>query len=120
MASVSVRLEGKVIHAIYTGEMTMELVRDGQRRIEEMLGQVDKPFVLYDTLAMDAPPIRLAMEMKAFDHRVRTRVVRSATVVRDPGTAFMAKVAFALSREHRVFYHDLQAAYDWLAGAGRG
>jgi hypothetical protein len=52
--------------------------------------------------------------MKSFDKRIRLRVARSATAVRDPATAFLAKVAFALWRNHRVFYDDLDAAYAWL------
>jgi hypothetical protein len=116
MASVSVRQEGHIIHAVYTGTMTMDLVRDAERQIETLLDRVADPAVLYDTLAMDPPPMQLAMEMKAFDSRIRSRVVRSATVVRDAMTAFMAKVAFSLSREHRVFYDDLDAAYAWLKG----
>ena len=116
MPSVSVRREGEIIHAIYSGAMTMDLVQEGERQIEEILERVDEPRVLYDTLAMDPPSLKLAMEMKAFDGRIRSRVVRSATVVHDATTAFMAKVAFALAREHKVFYDDLQAAYAWLDG----
>lgn len=114
MGAVAVRQEGNIIHAIYSGAMTMELVRDGERRIEELIAKIPGPVVLYDTLAMEPPPIQLAMEMKAFDGRIRDSVVRSATVVPEAGTAFMAKIAFALSRNHKVFYHDLKAAYAWL------
>jgi hypothetical protein len=114
MAFVSVHQEGRIIHAIYSGPMTLELVREGERQIEGILEGIDKPMILYNTLAMDPPPIRLAIEMKAFDERIRPRVTRSATAVRDAATAFMAKLAFALSREHKVFYDDLRAAYDWL------
>ena len=116
MPEVSVRREGQIIHAIYSGAMTMDLVRDGERQILEILERVPDPLVLYDTLAMDPPSLPLAMEMKSFDGRIRSRVVRSATVVKDATTAFMAKVAFALAREHKVFYDDLDAAYSWLEG----
>jgi hypothetical protein len=114
MAGVTVRQEGKVIHAVYTGAMTMEIVRDGERMIEDLVQRVADPVILYDTLAMEPPSMQLAMEMKSFDGRIRNSVVRSATVVPDPSTAFMAKVAFVFSRNHKVFYHDLEAAYAWL------
>jgi hypothetical protein len=114
MASVNVRQEGQIIHATYTGTMTLELVREGERQIEEIMARMRDACILYDTLAMDPPAMKLALEMKAFDTRVGPRVSRSATVVHDAMTAFTAKVAFALSRNHRVFYDDLEAAYRWL------
>jgi hypothetical protein len=55
--------------------------------------------------------------MKAFDGRIRNKVLRSATVVRDAATAFMAKIAFVFSREHKVFYDDLDKALEWLKPA---
>jgi hypothetical protein len=113
MASVRVTLEGNIIHAVYSGEMTMDLVREGERRIEALLVDAER-MVLYDTLAMKPPTMQLALEMKAFDNRIRMKVSRSATAVRDPMTAFLSRVAFALSRNHRVFYDDLDAAYEWL------
>jgi hypothetical protein len=113
MASVQVTLEGNIIHAVYAGTMTMDLVRDGEQQIEALLSD-SANMVLYDTLAMDPPTMALALEMKSFDKRIRLSVARSATAVRDPATAFLSKVAFALSRNHRVFYDDLDAAYAWL------
>ena len=114
LASVRVTLEGNIIHAVYTGRMTMDLVKDGERQIEALLPVGTERMILYNTQAMDPPDMKLAMEMKAFDGRIRTRVARSATVVRDPTTAFLSKVAFVFSRNHRVFYDDLDAAYAWL------
>lgn len=115
VASVSVRREGNIVHAIYAGAMTLDLVREGERRIEDAVSDLEDPLLLYDTLEMDPPPMKLAMEMKTFDQRLRSRVRRSATVVQDSTTAFMAKVAFLFSHNHKVFYDDLQAAYAWLA-----
>ena len=117
MASVSVALEGKVIHATYVGTMTMDLVKDGERQIEAMVAQVQWPSVLYDTRAMATPTVGLALEMKNFDSRVAKKITRSATVVSDAGTAFCAKIAFVFSREHKVFYHDIESAVAWLGGA---
>lgn len=117
MASVSVALEGNVIHATYVGAMTMEIVKEGERKIEAMLGRVPSPSVLYDTRAMEAPPVALALEMKNFDSRIAKKITRSATVVSNAGTAFCAKIAFVFTREHKVFYHDIESAMAWLAGA---
>lgn len=114
MASVSVALEGDVIHATYVGAMTLEIVKEGERQIEAMIGRVPSPSVLYDTRAMDAPPVALALEMKNFDSRIAKKITRSATVVSNAGTAFCAKIAFVFTREHRVFYHDMESAMAWL------
>jgi hypothetical protein len=113
MASVEVTLEGNIIHARYEGAMSMDLVQEGERKIEAMVDRVPSPVVLYDTLKMDPPTVRLALEMKAFDSRIARRIGRSATVVRDATTAFCAKIAFVFSR-HRVFYDDIDAARAWL------
>ena len=114
MRSVVVTLSGDVIDAVYTGRMTMELVKEGEAKIEALIPRAAHPVVLYNTLAMDPPEMALAREMKTFDARVQPLILRSATVVRDPMTAFMAKVAFVFSRDHRVFYDDLEAAKRWL------
>lgn len=117
MASGSVVLEGNVIHATYVGAMTMEIVKDGERQIEAMIARARLPSVLYDTRAMDVPPVALALEMKSFDSRIAKKITRSATVVSHAGTAFCAKIAFVFSREHKVFYHDIESAVAWLGGA---
>ena len=114
MAEVNVIRQGNLIHATYRGAMTMDLVRDAQRQIETLLNTTPDARVLYDTLEMEPPSMQLALEMKAFDARVQPRVVRSATLVPDAMTAFMAKVAFALSRDHKVFYNDREKALEWL------
>lgn len=114
MADVSVVRTGTLIHAKYRGAMTLALVREAEQKIELLLDSTPQALVLYNTLEMEPPTMELALEMKSFDARIQPRVVRSATVVRDALTAFMAKVAFVLSRNHRVFYDDLQKALAWL------
>ena len=90
MASVSVVLEGNVIRATYVGAMTMEVVKEGERQIEAMIGRVPSPSVLYDTRAMDAPPVALALEMKNFDSRIAKKITRS--VFASPMTALMSGI----------------------------
>jgi len=117
VADVNVIRVGNLVHAKYRGTMTMDLVREAEKKIEWFLANTAGPVVLYDTLEMDTPTMDLALEMKSFDGRIRDMVLRSATVVRDAGTAFMAKVAFVFSREHKVFYGDLDEALTWLQAA---
>lgn len=92
----------------------MELVREGEQKIETAIARTAAASILYDCVEMDPPEMPLAIEMKSFDRRIRDRVRRAATVVNDPMTAFMSKVAFVLRREHKVFYKDLDAALRWL------
>ena len=113
-ASVSVVSEGHLINATYRGTMTMDLVREAEKKIEAFLNITSDARVLYNTLDMDPPSMELALEMKAIDSRIQSRLVRSATDDRDAKTAFMAKVAYVLSRDHKVFYNDLDKALEWL------
>lgn len=117
MSRVLVLTHGCVIEAVYTGAMTMDLVKESEARIEAEIPRVPHPVILYNTLSMDPPTMALAREMKAFDARIQPRILRSATAVREATTAFLAKVAFVLSRDHRVFYNDRGAAYRWLIEA---
>ena len=117
MASVVVTLRGNIIEAVYSGKMTMDLVKEGEAKIEALISRTTNAAILYDTLAMRPPDMTLALEMRSFDGRVRPRVLRCATAVSDAMTAFMSKVAFALAREHRVFYGDRERAMAWLQEA---
>lgn len=115
--SVRVAVVSGIIHALYEGTMTMELVKEGEQKIEALIPTVGAPLVLYDCLGMEPPGLDLALEMKAFDSKIQSRIKRSATVVANAMTAFAAKVAFVLSRDHRVFYNDRAAAIAWLQAA---
>lgn len=117
-SSVRVAVVSGIIHALYEGSMTMELVKEGEEKIEALIPTVGVPLVLYDCLGMNPPGLDLALEMKAFDSKIHSRIRRSATVVANAMTAFAAKVAFVLSREHRVFYNDRAGAISWLQKAG--
>ena len=97
--------------------MNLDLVREGEQKIEALIPTLDAPVVLYDCLSMKPPTVALALEMKSFDGRIAKKIRRSATVVADATTAFCAKIAFALSPDHRVFYNDRDGALNWLKAA---
>lgn len=112
--SAEVTLEDGIIVAVYTGEMDIELVKKAAADIEDLLSKPRSARILYNTLNMDSPSMKLAMEMKAFDEKIRHQVMKSATVVPGAATAFLASIAFILSKNHKVFHNDLDGALAWL------
>ncbi len=112
--SINVELKGDIIYATYHGEMNLELVREAATAIEVYVNKTSNCKILYNTLDMDKPPMKLALEMKSFDKRIKDKVEKSATVVPSATTAFMASIAFVLSKNHKVFHKDLKGAEEWL------
>ncbi len=112
--SVNVELKDNIIYATYVGEMNMEVVQGAADSIEDYINKGQSNKILYNTLQMDNPPMKLALEMQSFDKRIKEKVVKSATVVPTATTAFMASIAFVLSKNHKVFHKDLNAAEEWL------
>jgi len=112
--SVNVELKGNIIYATYVGEMNIELVKKAATSIEEYIKRTANSRILYNTLQMENPPMKLALEMQAFDKRIKDKVEKSATVVPTATTAFMAAIAFVLSKNHKVFYNDFEGAEKWL------
>ncbi|KJR43700.1 hypothetical protein MCHI_000403 [Candidatus Magnetoovum chiemensis] len=112
--SINVELSDKIIIATYKGEMTIELVKKAQDEIEKYLNDGSADRILYNTIEMLSPAMKLAIDMQNFDAKIRQRVVRSATVVPGAGTAFKASIAFAKSKNHRVFHNDYESAVIWL------
>ena len=107
-------VKGTVIIAHYEGEMNSELVNDSATRIEQLLDTTEANKILYDTLNMSKPPLKLALQMKSFDTRIKDKVIKSATVVPGAATALKASIAFVLSKQHKVFHNDYDGAIEWL------
>lgn len=110
---VNVSLNGNVIIAEYIGEMTEELLVDACNRI---IAQIKKggECILYETMRMNKPNMRLAMIMKKFDSKVGSHLTASATVTSNSTTAFMSKLAFIFTPNHQVFYNNVEEAKKWL------
>ncbi|QWR76723.1 SpoIIAA family protein [Candidatus Magnetomonas plexicatena] len=109
-----IEVKGSVIIAHYEGEMDSALVNDSATQIEELLDKTEANKILYDTLKMSNPPMKLALQMKSFDARIKNKVIKSATVVPGAATALKASIAFVLSKHHKVFHNDYDAAIEWL------
>ncbi|MCG6551103.1 MAG: STAS/SEC14 domain-containing protein [Candidatus Magnetominusculus sp. LBB02] len=109
-----VSLQDGIIIAVYTGEMSMEIVKQAAEDIEDLIIKAQSAKILYNTLEMESPSMKLAMEMKAFDAKIRDKIQKSATLVPGAATAFFASIAFILSKNHKIFHKDLDAALAWL------
>ncbi len=112
--SVNVELRDNIIHATYIGEMNMDLVKQAAESIRQYVDSNEDCKILYNTLEMKNPPMKLALEMKDFDATIKDKVLKSATVVPGAATAFMASIAFILSKNHKVFHNDPEGAEEWL------
>jgi hypothetical protein len=112
--TAEVTLQDGIVIATYTGEMDIETVRQAAADIEALLVTSQSTKILYNTLNMASPSMKLAMEMKSFDSKIKDKVQRSATVVPGAATAFFASIAFILSKNHKVFHNDIDGALLWL------
>jgi hypothetical protein len=112
--SVKVEVKDDIIIAHYYGAMTEAIVKEGQTLIEKHLYETNSKLILYNILEMELPATRLAFDMQEFDKLVRERVNKSATVVSGAESAFKAELSFVLSKNHQIFYNDLQKAMEWL------
>ena len=112
--SVKVSHDGGVVFAEYVGDMDKATLDEANGRIRQLLEQSRARRILYDTLRMSDPSMDLALQMKKFDASIRPLLDRAATVVLKSSTAFMARAAFAFTKDHRVFYQSRDEALQWL------
>ncbi len=111
--STRVTCNGYRIEAKYSGKMTSELLEDTNRQIRSYVEKGCR-IILYNTLDMAKPEMKLSILMKKFDMEIGSRLSACATVTSDPTTAFMAKMAFIFTPNHKVFYNQLDEALAWL------
>lgn len=111
--STQVICNGYLIEAIYKGEMTTELLNETNAKIRTYVEKGCK-CILYNTLDMNKPEMKHSLMMKQFDQEIGPKLNACATVTSNPATAFMAKLAFIFTPNHRVFYNQLDEAKTWL------
>ena len=113
MSNVQVWKDGKVVVAMYSGRMCPNLLDEANSKIERAVAE-GAELVLYHTSNMDDPSMGLALQMRRFNERIKSAVSKTATVTQSTITAYLARFAFGLSRNHRVFFRDSEAALSWL------
>jgi hypothetical protein len=111
--STRVNCNGYMIEAVYTGTMTTELLEKTNMQIRSYIEKGCK-CVLYNTINMAKPEMKHSILMKKFDSEVGSKLSACATVTSDSTTAFMAKMAFIFTPNHKVFYNNLNEAISWL------
>lgn len=111
---------GSTIVARVRGAPTAEMLRQCERRVMELARDTKHVRVLYDALELVAPEVGLVRlhQQLAAEHRAALAAVslRTAILVADTRSAFLARIAFGQVGEerYRVFYNDLGAAMAWL------
>jgi hypothetical protein len=110
--NIWVELSGSIIIARLRGTPTVELLRECQRRVIEIVRDTEKYCVLYDALEMAPPPMDVVWSQRELDDELSVSLHR-AIVVPNTRVAYLVRLAFG-SGDYRVFYHDMAAAIRWL------
>ncbi len=113
--TVRIKPSGKNIHVSFRGELNEDLVNRAHSSIEELVERMPDCSLLVDTLQLERPPLKLALNMKEFSARLNGRVRKVATVVDNSHNSILARIAFTSIRRHTLF-NDSAQALDWLAG----
>jgi hypothetical protein len=110
-----VGLEGDLVVARVSGEPTEALLRSTQEQVLRLAADTGGR-VLYDTLAMTAPPVDVPWSQRQLDDALGPVRLKRAIVVPDTKLAYLARLAFG-EGDYRVFYNDRGAAVRWLTEA---
>jgi hypothetical protein len=119
--ALSVVADGAVIVARVRGEPTVALLERCQQQVVALARASGRACVLYDALAMAAPPVDVPWAQRELDDALDREHgsapgglrLRRAIVVPDSKLAYLARLAFGAG-DYRVFYGDLAQARRWL------
>ena len=112
-SELTIESVGDVVVARMRGEPTIELLEECQERVLTLARESGKARILYDALAMTAPPVDVPWSQRTLDERLGTLRLRRAIVVPSTKLAYLARLAFG-DGDYRVFYDDVGAAIRWL------
>lgn len=105
---------GGIIVARMRGEMSEPMMLEAHQRVLSIATETGQTKVIYDALELAAPGIDLVvMQQKLLESEPGSLTLRRALVVPNSRLAYLARLAFG-EGEHRVFYNDLAAAFNWL------
>lgn len=105
---------GAIIVARMRGELSESLMVEAHQRVLSIATETGQTKVIYDALELDAPSIDLVvMQQELLESELASMTLRRALVVPNTRLAYLARLAFG-EGEHRVFYNDLAAAFNWL------
>lgn len=119
MQQLWVESVGDIIMARMRGEMSESMLVEAHQRVLSIATETGQDKVIYDALEMQAPSIDLiVMQQELLESEPGSMKLRRALVVPNTRLAYLARLAFG-EGEHRVFYNDLAAAFNWLQQPGR-
>jgi hypothetical protein len=110
---------GGIIVARMRGELSEAMMVEAHQRVLSIAADTGQTKVIYDALELEAPSIDLVvMQQELLESEPGSTPLRRALVVPNTRLAYLARLAFG-EGEHRVFYNDLAAAFNWLQEPGR-
>lgn len=105
---------GGIIVARMRGELSDAMMLETHQRVLSLATQTGQTRIIYDALELLAPSIDLVVrQQELVESELASMTLRRALVVPNTRLAYLARLAFG-EGEHRVFYNDLAAAFNWL------
>jgi hypothetical protein len=117
---LSVAAMGDIIVARIRGTCTVDLLKECQQRVIELVKDTRQVKVLYDTLEMDVPSVEVTLVQQDLESDALKRFepvsLGRAILVSNTRVAYLSRIAFGEHGEgaYRVFYNDMAAAIRWL------
>ena len=108
-----VELVEGVINVCARGELTEDKVHAIHDRILSIVNEVKCRAVLVDVQEMRPPTLELVSLQRKMKQELDAADVRLAVLVASTKAAYLMRLAYGESN-YRVFYHDKDAALDWL------
>jgi hypothetical protein len=104
---------GNIIIARLRGVATVEIMKNCQAQVLQLLQDTEHGKVLYDALEMESPSVDIALVQQKLEAELGSVQLRRAIVVPSSRIAYLARLAFG-EGDYRVFYNDMTAAIKWL------
>lgn len=111
---------GRIIVARLRGECSVDILKEIQERVLQLVQDTKQARILYDALEMDSPSLEMVFVQQELDKKTKERLddvtFRKAILVPNTRHAYLARMAFGQfgEGEYRVFYNDLAQAIRWL------
>lgn len=111
---------GEIVVARIRGRCDVEMLKEVQKRVFELVKDTHHVKVLYDALEMEEPTVDMALLQQKMDAEAWEQLgpipLQRAILVPNTRIAYLARIAFGQFGEgaYRVFYNDMAQAILWL------
>jgi hypothetical protein len=105
---------GAIVVARVRGVPSEEILCECQRRVLQLVSDMQQGRILYDALEMELPTVDPAIVQQRLESELDGSIhLRRAIVVPNTRVAYLSRLAFG-EGDYRVFYNDMSAAIRWL------